>query len=357
MKIIGVVKEYNSKVVALTPANVKSLSNIAKVIVESGAGLESGFTNEDYVKAGALLAYNRRELIRNSEIILTYNSDIDVQCHDDLKVVLGCHQVYDSYFLLLNFQKRPVRLYSLTLLPKNTLSKYMRVTEGIERLSGYQAVISGVNKLNKVVSMMQGNNDYIPPSKIMVIGAGVAGQQAIETAKNIGAVVFVFDNCDRAMDVVEKLGGIFITKENLSGNKNNSSEILASYLTEIDLVICTLGYEGFSNPSLLSKKMISTMKNNAKIIDLTSRYGATTELTIEGAVSSCEGVDIIGSSELFNDVPLTSSMILGNKMESFLRYYMDNEINQKQNEILLSALVVDNGQLVNEKILDEIESL
>ncbi len=97
------------------------------------------------------------------------------------------------------------------------------------------------------------------------------------------------------------------------------------------------------------------MKNNAKIIDLTSRYGATTELTIEGAINSCEGVDIIGSSELFNDVPLTSSMILGNKMESFLRYYMENETIKNKNEVLQSALVVDNGELVNKKILKKIE--
>lgn len=357
MKIIGVVKEYNSKVVALTPANVKSLSNIAKVIVESGAGLESGFTNEDYVNAGALLALNRRELIKSSEVILTYNSDINIECHDKPKVVIGCHQVYDSYFILINFQKRPIKLYSLTLLPQNTLAKFMRVTEGIERISGYQAVISGVSKLNRVVSMMQGNSDYIPPSKILIIGAGIAGQQAIETAKNIGAVVYVYDSSSESQNEVERLGGIFVPNDEISEGINDESNTLSSYIKDVDLIICALDYEGYSNPILLSLQMIKSMKKNSKIIDLTARHGATTELTVEGAINSLNGVEVIGCSQLFDEVPLTTSIVLGNKMESFFRYYLDNEINQKQNEILLSALVVDNGQLVNEKILDEIESL
>lgn len=350
MKTIGIVKESNHKIVAMTPTNVRNLSSQYKVLIEDGAGHDSGFSNEDYLLAGAKIASGRKELIRSSNIVVTFNSEIEVETHFSEKVVIGCHPVKDDYAILLNYQRRPLQFFSLDLLPRNSTTHNMDVLYGIGQISGYQAVITGINKLNRIAPMMSGAGGALPPLRVLVLGTGVEGLQAITTSKHLGAIVFAHDTAKTARQAAEESGGIYIEEANSHG------EEIISILKEADLVICCPASEGANRNFQLNEQLVSQMKRNAVVIDMTAgiRKGQSS-LVIDGTIQAINGVDIIGYSQPFNEVPNSASTFMGNCFQHFIEYYNENLDKINENGILSSTLVIASGAIVNERIIQDIE--
>jgi len=366
MQSIGILKEQNGDPrVCVGPMTVgKIIKDLGfTVYTEQSAGSQSGFSDEDYISAGATV-HERNEVINRADILLFINH-FRLPHLDASKTFIGIVNPLFHYNHLMDYMKPEINLFSLDLLPRTTKAQSMDVLSSMASLSGYKAVIKAAEVSNTVMPMFTTAAGTIHPAKVLVLGAGVAGLQAIATAKRLGAVVEAFDVRKAAGEEVRSLGAKFIEVEGATENKDaggyaveqsedylqKQRELIHKHVSEATIVIATANIPGKKAPLLVRTESVEKMKFGSVIVDLASEQGGNCELSQDEKIINHKGVKIVGSSFLAREIPATSSQMLSGNFFNFLKHFKLIEEGEVQNDpIVDGALVVKEGKLVNERV-------
>ena len=358
MKIIGSVREdlEIEKRISITPETVKKFITLGfSVNLEKKYGEHLGIDDEEYKKNGAKIDFSKKEVLETSDIILQVN-DLpfdEINLIKDKSILIG--QLDSS--LNRNEIKKDVKFFSLNLLPRITRAQSMDVLSSQANLAGYKAVLESFSKFEKAIPMMMTAAGTIPAAKVLVVGAGVAGLQAIATAKRMGAIVFATDVRSASKEQVESLGGKFLMvedSENLETEggyakevsedfKKKQEALLNETLKKIDIVICTALIPGKKAPLIIKETMIKNMKAGSLIYDLAAAQGGNAAFTEVDKIVNKNGVKIMGEKNILNNLPISSSNLYAKNLFNFVLNLYDKE-NKKINinledEIIKKTLI------------------
>ena len=366
---IGVLKEPNNETrVSLLPEHIAVLKKQqVNVIVEKSAGEKAFASDEQYVNAGAGLG-SRAEVLKNADLILSINllttEDI-IQCKS--KIFLGLYQpLYNSAYIK-DLNEKKLTVFSIDMLPRTTRAQSMDVLSSQANIAGYKAVLLAANRFPKYFPMFMTAAGSIPPAKILILGAGVAGLQAIATAKRLGAVVEVFDTRPAVREEVMSLGGKFVEVEGAADAAKaggyaveQSEEFMAKQKARIaesvaksDIIITTAQIPGKKAPILITEEMIHSMKNGSVIIDIAAATGGNTPFTKNDETVIVNGVSIIGNSNLAADMPSDASKLYGKNILNFLQLIIskEGEINLNfDDDLVKGTCVAHGGNITNERV-------
>ncbi len=372
MKKIGLLRDHKkSKIAVLSPDNIKQLKDQASFYVESNSGKHAGFTNENYEAAGAKIVDTRQEVIDIADLLLTYSTILDDEQIHTSKTFIGVYDVLGDFGTLIPFQKEGVNLYSLNLLPRTTIAQSMDVMSSAASILGYKAVLKAASLSTSTIPMITGAGGTLRPAKVLILGAGVAGLQAIATAKRLGAIVRAFDVRAVAKTDVESLGAQFVNIEGATDNSNAGGyavEQTADYLNKVDqilydeciqadIIICTARIPGKKAPLLVSEKALHKMKPGAVIVDLATDSGGNCAWSKKGkTIVTDNQITIVGDTNLLAKSSKSASFLLANNFTSFLKHFLKNSENE-EDEILRATKILTNGQVTNERILAEIDEI
>lgn len=370
---IGVLKETHpgENRVAVIPDTVKKLVKLgADLTVEAGLGQGSGFADGEYTDAGAAVSSNRDEIMAQSDIILR----IRKPASDDLgKLKQGCiHISYLDPFnegeLVDSLAQNGVSAISMEMIPRTTLSQKMDALSSQANLAGYVAVMMAANSLDRLLPMMMTPAGTIKPAKVFVIGAGVAGLQAIATAKRLGAKVTAFDTRPVVAEQVRSVGAKFLEID--LGETGETKDGYARELTpeqieiqrqgqkaaiaESDIVITTAQVFGRKAPVLVTTDMVEAMQPGSVIVDMAAETGGNVEGSIAGQEVNVNGVTIIGQGNWPNYVCQDASQMYSSNLFNMLSEYWDKEsksfVLDQENDIIQGCLITHGGAIVNETI-------
>ena len=342
--IIGSIKEdINAESrVAITPEIAKKfISNGFKINLQKNYANHLGFEDKDYEIANVKILENEKLVIENSEILTQLNlpskSFLDIISQN--KTLIGVLNPYKNRKELDDLLTKKVNCFSLELLPRITRAQSMDVLSSQANLAGYKAVIESFANFEKAIPMMMTAAGTIPAAKVLVVGAGVAGLQAIATAKRMGAIVFATDVRLASKEQVESLGGKFLSvegSENLETEggyakeasddfKQKQEELLAETLKKIDIVVCTALIPGKKAPIILKENMLDNMNSGSVIYDLAAVQGGNTSATKVDEVVFRKGVKIMGDSNILNKLAVSASNLYSKNIYNFLINLYDNE--------------------------------
>jgi len=366
MNIIGSVKEDLAveKRIAITPESIKKFTDLnISVFLEKNYGEHLGITDEDYINKGASLESSAKEVLEKSEIILKVNcpSNDEINSIKNKSILIGQFDPFSNKEMINKMIKKDVKIFSLNLLPRITRAQSMDVLSSQANLAGYRAVIESVEAFGKVIPMMMTAAGTITPAKVMVIGAGVAGLQAIATAKRLGAIVSATDVRTVAKEQVESLGGKFLAvegSENLetaggyakeAGEdfKRKQSELLKSEVKKNDIIICTALVPGKKAPRIISEEMVKSMKPGSIIYDLAVSQGGNSAFSESDKVNIINGVKIMGSKNILNNLALTASNLYAKNLYNFVNNLYSKE--KKDIYINLEDEII-NKTLINKEL-------
>ena len=371
--VLGVVKETfpGEKRVSVIPQVISSFKKMGlDVIVESGAGEGAYISDKDYEEAGAKIV-SKDELLKSSDII-TYvkapgadkNNIVDIDSMRKGTVVIGMTEPLANPEVAKIFAEKGIISFSLELIPRITRAQSMDVLSSMATIAGYKAVIIASELLSKVFPMFMTAAGNLMAARVFVLGAGVAGLQAIATAKRLGAVVEAYDVRPEVKEQVQSVGGKFIelgleTKEasDKSGYAKEMSdefyrkqrEMMLRVLEYTDVVISTASVPGKKAPILITKEMVEKMKPGSVIVDLAAEKGGNCELTKPGEIYEYNKVKIAGVINLPSTVPVHASQMYSNNVKNFLSLIVKNgNLNiDLSDEIISSTLVTKDGEIVN----------
>jgi H+-translocating NAD(P) transhydrogenase subunit alpha len=372
--IIGVLKESVPETrVSLLPEHIATLKkwNVT-VCIEANAGA-AAFTNDDkYAEAGAIIK-SRQEILETSNIILSINPPPEIlslpagQSGLKSKIVLGVYQPLFNYKMMKDYAVNSITVFSMDMLPRTTRAQSMDVLSSQANIAGYKAVLLAANVFPKYFPMFMTAAGSVPPAKMMILGAGVAGLQAIATAKRLGAVVEVFDTRPAVKEEVQSLGAKFIevegaadaskaggyaveqTKEFLQRQKAKIAESVA----KADVVITTAQIPGKKAPVLITAEMIAAMKNGSVIVDMAAATGGNTEVTKNDEIVTYNGVSVVGNSRLAGTMPSDASKLYGKNILNFLQLIITKEGNLNLNfddDLVKGTCVAHDGKITNERV-------
>ena len=346
--IIGSVSENKEKEkrISITPEIVKKYINSGfKIILEKDYGNHLGFKDEDYQKEGCEIN-DKSEVIDKSDIILQLNLPEDkiLENLKQDKSLIGIFNVHENLEKLKKLTTKKINIFSLELLPRITRAQSMDILSSQANLAGYKAVIESFSTFEKAIPMMMTAAGTIPAAKVLVVGAGVAGLQAIATAKRMGAIVFASDVRIASKEQVESLGGKFLTvegSENLETEggyakeasedfKKKQEELLSETLKKVNIVICTALIPGKKAPLIIKEEMINKMQSGSVIYDLAAIQGGNTAITEVDKVVEKNGVKIMGEGNILNKLPSSSSSLYAKNLYNFVLNLYDKE-NKKIN--------------------------
>ena len=362
MKKIGSVKEdlTTEKRISITPETVKKFtdSNFS-IFLEKKYGEHLGIADDEYKNEGATLYGSAKEVLEKSQIILKVNcpSDDEINSIQDKSILIGQFDPLSDKERLNKLIKKNINIFSLNLLPRITRAQSMDVLSSQANLAGYRAVIETVEEFGKAVPMMMTAAGTITPAKVLVIGAGVAGLQAIATAKRLGAVVSATDVRTVAKEQVESLGAIFLVveeTENLETSegyakeagedfKKKQAELLKNSVKKNDIIICTALIPGKKAPRIISEEMVKSMKSGSIIYDLAVNQGGNSAFSEADKVNVVNGVKVMGAKNILNKLALTASNLYAKNLSSFVNNLYNKEkkdvyINQ-EDEIISKTLI------------------
>ena len=360
--IIGSVCEnkITEKRISVTPDNVKKfISNGFKVYLEKNYGNHLDIDDEKFLENGAEFFDNKDEIIKNSDILLQLNlpDEKDLKNLSPNKNLIGVFDPTKNKDQILKLSENNVNVFSLELLPRITRAQSMDILSSQANLAGYKAVVDAFSFFNKAIPMMMTAAGTIPAAKVLVVGAGVAGLQAIATAKRMGAIVFATDVRMASKEQVESLGGKFLIvegSENLetSGGyakeaseefKRKQEDLLTETLKKIDIVICTALIPGKKAPVIIKRDMIKAMPKGSIIYDLAASQGGNTEFTKADEIIDSNGVKILGDSNLLNKLPISASNLYSKNLLNFVINLYDKKSNKininLEDEIIKKTLV------------------
>tara|TARA_B110000263_G_scaffold89156_1_gene77916 strand:+ start:189 stop:1280 length:1092 start_codon:yes stop_codon:yes gene_type:complete len=349
MKTIGSVKEDLNieKRTSITIETVKKFINLGFLVnIEKTYAEHLAINDEDYKNSGASINISKKEVFEKSNIILKVNNptDEDANLIKNDSILIGQFDVSFNQEIINKLLKKNIKIFSLNLLPRITRAQSMDVLSSQANLAGYKSVLESFSKFEKAVPMMMTAAGTIPPAKILVIGAGVAGLQAVATAKRMGAIVFATDVRAASKEQVESLGGKFLTvedSENLETEggyakevsdefKTKQEALLNETLKKIDIVICTALIPGKKAPLIIKENMIKNMKAGSIIYDLAASQGGNAAFTQVDKVIEKNGVKIMGERNILNKLPVSASNLYAKNLFNFVSNFYDKE-NKKIN--------------------------
>jgi len=367
---IGVLKEtlVGERRVAITPKVIDVLTKAgAGVLVEAGAGLESGYPDDDYIAKGAKIAPSPAAVAEASQILLTVRVPAPGGLVKAGQIVIGMADPLSDPQLAGQYAQAGATLFSLELVPRITRAQSMDVLSSMASIAGYKAVLIAASALPRLFPMMSTAAGTVPPARVLVIGAGVAGLQAIATARRLGAVVSGYDVRAAVKEQIESLGAKFVsitlgasgegqggyaralTEEEIRSQREQMSAVLK----EQDVVITTAAVPGRKAPILVTRDMVYVMNRGSVVVDLAAERGGNCELTCAGETIVDHGVTIIGPVNLPATVPNHASQMYGRNIVTFLKNMMTKEgaLNiDVSDEITRDSLVVRDGAIVNTRV-------
>jgi H+-translocating NAD(P) transhydrogenase subunit alpha len=349
--------------VAATPDTVKKyISQGASVSVESNAGSNISVSDSDYESAGALISND----INDADIVLSVRTPPakTLSILKENAILVGMLEPYGNNEINTIYNQQKISAFSLELLPRISRAQSMDVLSSQSNLAGYRAVIDAVATLGKAVPMMMTAAGTVAPAKVLVLGAGVAGLQAIATAKRLGAVVSAFDVRPAAKEQVESLGAKFIevaaeesgegsggyAKEMSDDYKRKQSELIAETIVKQDIVISTALIPGRPAPVLITEEMVTNMKQGSVIVDLAAASGGNCPLTELDKTVVKYGVMLIGYGNMPSRVAIDASQLYARNLYNFISTLLieKNAINVKwDDELVKGTLLTHNGETVH----------
>ncbi len=341
---IGSIKEniILEKRVAITPETTKNLSGLGlNISLEKNYANHLGITDRQYEEAGAKFYDSPLEVINNSKLILKVDcpTEQEIKILKEKTILVGIFNPTKNEIKLKEILKKNINIFSLELLPRISRAQSMDVLSSQSNLAGYRAVIESIYEFEKAIPMMMTAAGTVPPAKVLVIGAGVAGLQAIATAKRLGAVVSATDVRAASKEQVESLGGKFLTvkqEENLetAGGyakeaseefKKKQADLLKDAMIKNDIVVCTALIPGKPAPRILSEELVKLMKPGSVIYDLAAEQGGNAAYSEVDKITIINGIKIIGIKNLMNKLPLTASSLYAKNLFSFVRNLYSKE--------------------------------
>ena len=335
--IIGSVIENKNeeKRVAITPDIVKKYKSLGLDIhLAKDYASHLGISDKDYEAEGAKICESGEKVISNSDAIVQMSllGDDNLKKLSKDQIFIGILNPYLNEKKLKELISRNIKCFSLELLPRITRAQSMDILSSQANLAGYKAVVDSFAFFQRAIPMMMTAAGTISAAKVLVVGAGVAGLQAIATAKRMGAIVFATDVRMASKEQVESLGGKFLTvegsenletkggyaKETSEDFKKKQEELLKETLKKIDIVICTALIPGKKAPIIIKKDMIDVMQNGSVIYDLAASQGGNSELTIVDDIIDHKGVKIMGEANILNKLPLSASNLYAKNMYNFI---------------------------------------
>lgn len=360
--------------VAATPETVgKMVAMGAKVSVEKGAGLKSRFLDADYKKSGASIGATAAATLKGADVVLCVRrpSASSLAGVNKGALVLGSMNPSDDQKEFSGLAKTGAALFAMEYMPRISRAQSMDILSSQANLAGYQSVIDGASVFDRALPMMMTAAGTVHPAKIFVMGAGVAGLQAIATARRLGGVVTATDVRPAAKEQVESLGAKFIAVENeefkqaetTAGYAKQMSpeyqklqaELTASHISKQDIVITTALIPGRPAPKLISKKMVESMKPGSVIVDLAAERGGNCEVTKPGTVAVHKDVSIVGYTNVQGRIPASASALYSRNLTTFLETLIDTESKSIKfdwdDELVQATLLTRDGKIVHEILL------
>ena len=381
---IGIIKErrLDEKRVAATPDTVnKFIAMGLQVNIEKGAGITAAITDDEYREAGANIFDDASKVLENADIVLKVNKPIgpkdkDVSKLDEVKllksgsILVSLMEPYKDRGLIDLIAKQNITCFALELIPRITRAQTMDVLSSQSNLAGYKAVIEACTTYGKAFPMMMTAAGTVPPAKCLVMGAGVAGLQAIATARRLGAVVSASDVRPAAKENVESLGAKFIAvedeefkqaetsagyaREMSEEYKKKQAELIAATVAKQDIIICTALIPGKPAPVLLTTEMVDTMKPGSVIVDLAVEQGGNCPLSEPNKLVDRNGVQIIGCTNLASRVAIDASALFAKNLLNFVSPLINSSENKieinMQDEIIVGSMITKDGEIVHEAV-------
>ena len=366
MQIAALKEDYkNENRVSITPETVKLLQRLnLEVLIEDGAGFNSGYPNELYSENGAKIVSRQRCL--NADICLCVRmlEEVDLNSLKDKAVLIGILDPYENKKYINALNSKKIISCCMELIPRISRAQSMDVLSSQANLAGYRSVIDAAEQFGKAFPMMMTAAGRINPAKVMVLGVGVAGLQAIATAKRLGAVVSATDVRSATKEQVESLGGKFImieeedsdsetagvyAKEMSDDYKNKQSKLIGETIAKQDIVICTALIPGKTAPTLISQKMVETMASGSVVVDLAVEAGGNCPLSKLGQVVDHHGVKILGYANVPGRVAKDASALYSKNIFNFLSLIVDKDKNEIkldwEDEIVNAVVLTQDGLL------------
>jgi NAD(P) transhydrogenase subunit alpha len=361
--------------VAMTPASAAKLAGDGhEVVVETGAGLRAGFDDGAYVAAGATVA-NRIDTVGTGGVVVKIHSPRHREAGDGLEPSLGSQHALVALLdplwhpdLAAELASTGCAVFALDLVPRITRAQTMDVLSSMATVAGYQAALLAASRLPKMLPLMMTAAGTIPAARILVLGAGVAGLQAIATSRRLGAVVEGYDIRPAATEQIRSLGAKAIelqldaaptetsggyAREQTAAENQRQHELLAPHAAEADAVITTAAVPGATSPELITPAMVEAMAPGSVIVDLAAERGGNCRLTKPDEEVTVGGVTILGPTDLASRSPATSSQLFAGNIVSFLRHLAPGGelVIDREDEITAGTLIGIGGELVHPDVV------
>ena len=336
--IVGSIKENTTieKRVSITPESAKSIIGLGlKVCIEKDYALHLGIDDNEYQKIGVDIKKSAEDVLNSSDLVTKVNCPLEneISILKENIILIGMLNPSKNKNQIDKIIKKNIKIFSLELLPRITRAQSMDVLSSQSNLAGYRAVVDCVAEFEKAVPMMMTAAGTVPAAKVLIIGAGVAGLQAIATAKRLGAIVSATDVRAASKEQVESLGGKFLTveqsedmetkggyaKEASDDYKKKQAEMMKEALKKSDIVICTALIPGKPAPRILTEDLVKLMKPGSIVYDLAAEQGGNSAFSESGKINTVDGIKIIGVKSLMNSLPLTASNLYAKNLFSFIR--------------------------------------
>ncbi|HET9697817.1 MAG TPA: Re/Si-specific NAD(P)(+) transhydrogenase subunit alpha [Terriglobales bacterium] len=376
--IIGVPKEIypGERRVALVPMVVPNLKKAGlEIILQAGAGVESGYRDSDYVEKGATIVPDRASVFQQADIILQVlcygsndrNGEQDLPLFRRGQVLIGFLRPLGSVDILNRLKDTGVTSFSVELMPRITRAQSMDALSSMATICGYKAVLLAADTVPRLFPMLTTAAGTITPARVLVIGAGVAGLQAIATARRLGAVVSAYDLRPVVKEQVQSLGGRFVelpievkdaqdaggyAKAQDESFYAKQRELLGNVVAESDVVITTAVVPGKKAPVLVTADMVHRMAPGSAIVDLAAERGGNCELTKSEEIIDVNGVTLIGTINLASTVPYHASQMYAKNLTTFLLHLVKDKKLQMnmEDEITRETLLTKDGEIANARV-------
>ncbi len=362
--------------VALTPDALEPLlDRELTVIVQSGAGDEASYPDAGYREAGAQIAADAASTLAGADVVLRVRPPTvaEAAALTTGQTLIGFLAPLDRPEVVGTLAEKGVTAFSMELVPRITRAQKMDALSSQATVAGYKAVLLGAGAMGKFLPMLMTAAGTIRPSKVLVLGAGVAGLQAIATAKRLGASVFAFDIRPAVKEQVESLGATFLeaeldeeveteggyARELTEDEKEDEMKLLARHIPDMDLIITTARVPGRPAPVLVTEEMVESMRAGSVIVDLASESGGNCPLSVEGGEVVHEGVHILGPVELAASLPVHASQMYARNVSALLLDLLDEEgalALDFDDEVVDGACVTHGGEVRNERVREILAS-
>ncbi|MEG6507503.1 Re/Si-specific NAD(P)(+) transhydrogenase subunit alpha [Methyloligella sp. 2.7D] len=363
--------------IGLSPETAKRLTkNGAKIQVASGAGTRSHFSDTDFKDAGATIVKDSAAAVKGADVVFTVRRPSATLVRGMKKdaLLIGMLDPFSDAKGLETLAKTGVDLFSMELMPRITRAQSMDVLSSQSNLAGYKAVVDAAAAFGRALPMMMTAAGTVPAAKVFVMGAGVAGLQAIATARRLGAVVTATDVRPAAKEQVESLGAKFIAvedeefkqaetaggyaKQMSAEYQKKQAELIAEHVKAQDIVITTALIPGRPAPKLLTRAMVESMKSGSIVVDLAVERGGNVEGAKPGEVIQHDGVTIMGKFNLPGLIPVNASSLYAKNLTSFLDVMIDKESKELaldwDDEVIKGTAIAKDGEIVNAMVADQL---